>query len=303
MSNFLIDEDTDLLAAEFVLGTLDAEERANAQSLLRMDHGFIAMVRIWERRFGELHLMVEPVEPEAKIWQRIKTKIAEIAPSEPVPEGKPPTESTPSPEPAEAAAAPANPDLAKPADAAAAGETPAPTNGAAAEPTEVSATAGTEKLAESPAATDLVVPAPAVPAPGAPAVPATPPAAESPSSDLAARSEPEPAPKVAIPAVPPVPPPALKLPDKRSDKPEPQRSARGLESAVIRSRGRWRVLGVCMTLLVMGLVALLAAWRFIPDRVPARLRPAQLMTALGIQALPNTAAAVRPAPPESQFDE
>ena len=31
MSNFLIDEDTDLLAAEFMLGTLDSEERANAQ--------------------------------------------------------------------------------------------------------------------------------------------------------------------------------------------------------------------------------------------------------------------------------
>ena len=78
MSNFLIDEDTDLLAAEFVLGTLDSEERANAQSLLRTDHGFIAMVRIWERRFGELHLMVEPVEPDAKILQRIKAKIAEL---------------------------------------------------------------------------------------------------------------------------------------------------------------------------------------------------------------------------------
>ena len=88
MSNFLIDEDTDLLAAEFVLGTLDSEERANAQSLLRTDHGFIAMVRIWERRFGELHLMVEPVEPDAKILQRIKAKIAELPPHEPVPDAK-----------------------------------------------------------------------------------------------------------------------------------------------------------------------------------------------------------------------
>ena len=113
MSNFLIDEDTDLLAAEFVLGTLDSEERANAQSLLRTDHGFIAMVRIWERRFGELHLMVEPVEPDARILQRIKAQIAQIAPREPIPEdkpppdGKPPTETTaspPSPEPASSAA-------------------------------------------------------------------------------------------------------------------------------------------------------------------------------------------------------
>jgi hypothetical protein len=320
MSNFLIDEDTDLLAAEFVLGTLDAEERANAQSLLRMDHGFIAMVRIWERRFGELHLMVEPVEPEAKIWQRIKTKIAEIAPSEPVPEGKPPTESTPSPEPAAAAGAavagaPANADLAKPAEAAAAGETPASANGAAAEPAEILPTAGTEKPAETPAAPDLGVPASGVPAPAvsAPAVAAaavTLPAAEvqpgpqSPSSEPAAKSEPGPVPKVAIPAVPPLPPPALRLPDKRSDKPEPRRSARGPETIdVIRSRGRWRVLGGCMTLLVAGLVALLAAWRFIPDRLPPGLRPVQVMMSLGIQALPNTAAAVRRAPAESQFDE
>ena len=307
MSNFLIDEDTDLLAAEFVLGTLDAEERANAQSLLRMDHGFIAMVRIWERRFGELHLMVEPVEPEAKIWQRIKTKIAEIAPREPVPEGAPPTESAPSPEPAAVTGGPANVDLAKPADAAAAGETPAlekaPAPGAAAEPTEVSPTGGTEKPAETPAAPDLVVPTAAVsaamPPPAAEALP------ESPASELAAKSERGPVPKVAIPAVPPLPPPALKLPDKRSDKPEPRRSAHGPEitTDVIRSRGRWRVLGVCMTVLVMGLVALLAAWRFIPDRLPARLRPAQLMMSLGIQALPSTAATVRRAPPESQFDE
>src|ERR1700680_2736526 len=98
MPNFLIDEDTDLLAAEFVLGTLDAQERTNAQSLLRTDHGFIAMVRIWERRFGELHLMVEPVEPDAKILQRIKAKIAEIS-GERAPDGKPQADVTPSLEP------------------------------------------------------------------------------------------------------------------------------------------------------------------------------------------------------------
>jgi hypothetical protein len=211
------------------------------------------------------------------------------------------------------AGAPADTDLAKPADAAAAGETSAPANGTAA---EVSPSAGTEKPAETPAAPDSVVPTAAIPASAvpvpvvptpavpAPAVPAsaaeTQPRPESPS-ELAAKSERGPVPKVAIPAVPPLPPPALKLPDK----PEPRRSARGPEITinVIRSRGRWRVLGVCMTLLVMGLVALLAAWRFVPNRVPPRLRPAQLMMSLGIQALPTTATAVRRAPPEAQFDE
>ncbi|HWF97369.1 MAG TPA: hypothetical protein VG291_20660 [Xanthobacteraceae bacterium] len=315
MSNFLIDEDTDLLAAEFVLGTLDAEERANAQSSLRTDHGFIAMVRIWERRFGELHLMVEPVEPEPKIWQRIKTKVAEIAASEPVPEGKSPTELTPSPEPVEAAGAPANADFAKPADAAAAGETLtpqiAPENGTA-KPAEISSTAETGKPPEAPAAPDSVAPPAVVPTATATVSTAAeiPPSAEAqsrlePPPELVAGFERGPIPKVAMPAAPQLPPPALKPPDKHSDQPEPQRSARRPEITldVIRSRGRWRLLGVCMTLLVMGLVALLAAWRFVPDRLPAKLRPAQLMMSLGIQAPPDAAPAVKPAAPDSQFDE
>src|SRR6516162_8266349 len=78
MSNFLIDEETDLLAAEFVLGTLDTEERTRAHSTLKTDPAFIAMVRIWERRFGELHLMVEPVDPDPKLWQRIKSSVASM---------------------------------------------------------------------------------------------------------------------------------------------------------------------------------------------------------------------------------
>ena len=305
MSNFLIDEDTDLLAAEFVLGTLDVEERANAQSLLRMDHGFIAMVRIWERRFGELHLMVEPVEPEPKIWQRIKTKLVEIAPSEPVPEGKPPPELTPSPQSAAAASLPPNADLAEPADAAAAGEVSAPpvapANGTAAKPTETLPTAEPEKPAETPAAPDSVGPPPVAPTATAMASGA---AEIQPSAEVPPGPEPQPS-ELAIPAVPSLPPPALKLPGQRSDQPEPERSARHPEITVdvIRSRGRWRVLGVCMTLLVMGLVALLAAWRFVPNRLPAGLRPAQLMMSLGIQASPKTVPAVRRAAPESQFDE
>src|SRR6202049_3345264 len=125
MSNFLIDEDTDLLAAEFVLGTLDSEERANAQAQLRTDHVFSSMVRIWERRFGELHLMVEPVEPDAQILQRIKAKIVEIAPSEPAPDGKPPAEVTAIPQPPQAPGSSAIAETPK-VDVAPGGETPKP---------------------------------------------------------------------------------------------------------------------------------------------------------------------------------
>ena len=68
---------TDALAAEYVLGTLDSDEREQARALLRTDAAFAVKVSQWERRLGELHLMVEPVEPDAGIWARIKSKMPE----------------------------------------------------------------------------------------------------------------------------------------------------------------------------------------------------------------------------------
>ena len=66
MSEDLIAGERDALAGEYVLGTLDANERAAAQGLLAANSEFAAKVRLWERRLGELHLMVEPVEPEGQ---------------------------------------------------------------------------------------------------------------------------------------------------------------------------------------------------------------------------------------------
>jgi len=73
--------------------------------------------------------------------------------------------------------------------------------------------------------------------------------------------------------------------------------------------GAWALFGSSMRRLLgdpktarlfnFAMAALLAAWRFVPDRLPAELRPAELMMSIGIQALP----AVKPAPPVSQFDE
>ena len=80
MPDIVNDDDLSALAAEYVLGTLDANERTRANVLLDVDHQFLSKVRIWERRLGELHLMVEPVEPEARIWQRIRGKLKNVAP-------------------------------------------------------------------------------------------------------------------------------------------------------------------------------------------------------------------------------
>ena len=71
----MYDDDRDALAAEYVLGTLSAEERDQAEALLARDAGFAETVRLWEHRLGELNVMVEAVEPQPDLWERIKTGI------------------------------------------------------------------------------------------------------------------------------------------------------------------------------------------------------------------------------------
>jgi anti-sigma-K factor RskA len=69
------------MAAEYVLGTLDADERAQAQLMISVDAGFAATVRAWERRMGELGAMVDSKEPPAETWERVKARIAGVEPS------------------------------------------------------------------------------------------------------------------------------------------------------------------------------------------------------------------------------
>jgi anti-sigma-K factor RskA len=74
----MYDDDQDALAAEYVLGTLSAEEREQAEALLAVDHSFAETVRLWEHRLGELNVMVEAVEPPADLWERIKGDIGGV---------------------------------------------------------------------------------------------------------------------------------------------------------------------------------------------------------------------------------
>lgn len=75
------DEDQEALAAEYVLGTLDADERAQAAALRLADANFARMVDVWERRLGELNTMVVPVEPPQHVWNRIIGQVATEAPT------------------------------------------------------------------------------------------------------------------------------------------------------------------------------------------------------------------------------
>ena len=72
----MYDDDRDALAAEYVLGTLSADEREQAEALLVIDPGFAEIVRLWERRLGELNVMVEAVEPPPDVWEKIQAEIS-----------------------------------------------------------------------------------------------------------------------------------------------------------------------------------------------------------------------------------
>jgi anti-sigma-K factor RskA len=65
-------EDHIALAAEYALGTLDADERAQAEAMMSIDKEFSAMVEAWSTRLGALNQMVGSVEPSPEVWDRIK---------------------------------------------------------------------------------------------------------------------------------------------------------------------------------------------------------------------------------------
>jgi RNA polymerase sigma factor (sigma-70 family) len=89
----------DMLAAEYVLGTLGADERKDAQDRIASDSAFAALIGRWERRLGELHVLTADMEPPPAVWDAIKEKLAETAPSETVrlPDPTPPPAPPPPP--------------------------------------------------------------------------------------------------------------------------------------------------------------------------------------------------------------
>ena len=74
----MYDEDQETLAAEYVLGTLSGEEREHAEALRSFDPKFESSVQQWERRLGELNVMVEAVEPPPAIWEKVKAQTGQI---------------------------------------------------------------------------------------------------------------------------------------------------------------------------------------------------------------------------------
>jgi anti-sigma-K factor RskA len=76
-------EDHIALAAEYALGTLDADERAQVETMMAVDNDFMAMVEAWQQKLGVLNQMVGSVEPRPEVWDRIKAATALSEPQAP----------------------------------------------------------------------------------------------------------------------------------------------------------------------------------------------------------------------------
>jgi anti-sigma-K factor RskA len=72
------------LAAEYALGTLDADERAQVEAMMSVDKDFTAMVHAWEYRLGVLNQMVGSLEPRPEVWERIRTATGLSEPQAPL---------------------------------------------------------------------------------------------------------------------------------------------------------------------------------------------------------------------------
>jgi anti-sigma-K factor RskA len=83
-------EDDIALAAEYALGTLDADERAQIETTMSADKDFTAMVQAWEYRLGVLNQMVGSVEPRPEVWDRIKAAAGLAGPQAPLVLPEPP---------------------------------------------------------------------------------------------------------------------------------------------------------------------------------------------------------------------
>src|SRR3979411_1711755 len=65
-------EDHIALSAEYALATLDADERAQVETMMAVDKDFTAMVEAWQQKLGVLNQMVGSVEPRPEGWDRLK---------------------------------------------------------------------------------------------------------------------------------------------------------------------------------------------------------------------------------------
>ena len=68
-------DDIDLLAAEYALGTLDADERSAVARRLVGDRDLARAVEAWENRLSPLSEATPPVAPPAGLFRAVETRL------------------------------------------------------------------------------------------------------------------------------------------------------------------------------------------------------------------------------------
>jgi anti-sigma-K factor RskA len=86
-------EDQIAIAAEYALGTLDADERTQVEAMMAVDAELATMVQSWEFRLGVLNQMVGSVEPRPELWERVREAVGHSSQQAPLvlPEAPPQT--------------------------------------------------------------------------------------------------------------------------------------------------------------------------------------------------------------------
>jgi anti-sigma-K factor RskA len=75
----MAERNLDILAGEYVLGTLDANERPEIEKLLASDAAFARAVNEWEERLSPLSEAVSPINPPASAWNKIEAALTSHA--------------------------------------------------------------------------------------------------------------------------------------------------------------------------------------------------------------------------------
>ena len=76
--------DSNTLAGEYVLGTLEGEERAEFERKLQHDIRLQGEVDAWHRRFAPMLDGLEPVTPPDSVWQGLEQRLDPAEPTESV---------------------------------------------------------------------------------------------------------------------------------------------------------------------------------------------------------------------------
>ncbi|ATJ83683.1 anti-sigma factor domain-containing protein [Halomonas beimenensis] len=84
-------DDTDMLAAEYVLGTLEADERAAVERRRQDDPELDARILAWEARLAPLGDEIEAVTPGPDLLARIERRIEALESEAPTPPERPRT--------------------------------------------------------------------------------------------------------------------------------------------------------------------------------------------------------------------